>query len=68
MSNSINQLEKRLNELELLRNQRQSWLNELVAPMTERLHYLAQLRRDHLKEANSNVIQFPVNRLASKKA
>lgn len=62
MSNSIQQLEDRLNELEALRNQRQTWLNELVAPMTERLQYLAKLRRDHVADANNNVIRFPVER------
>lgn len=66
MSNAINQLEKRLSELEDLRSQRQSWLNELVAPMTERLQYLAQLRSDHVAQANSNVIRFPVERRTSK--
>ena len=60
MNNSISQLEKRLSELESMRAQRQSWLNELVAPMTERLQYLAQLRREHIASANDNVIQFPV--------
>lgn len=67
MSNAIKQLEKRLSELESLRNQRQSWLNELVAPMTDRLQYLAQLRRDHLAESNNNVIQFPVDRRRAEK-
>ena len=62
MSNSIQQLEDRLNELEALRNQRQTWLNELVAPMTERLQYLAKLRRDHVADINNNVIRFPVER------
>jgi len=62
MSNSIKQLEDRLNELEALRNQRQTWLNELVAPMTERLQYLAKLRRDQVADVNNNVIRFPVER------
>lgn len=63
MKKSIHQLEKRLNELESLRTQRQNWLNDLVAPMTDRLQYLAKLRRDHVASANSNVIRFPLERL-----
>ena len=63
MSQSLSKLEKRLNELESLRSQRQSWLNDLVMPMTERLQYLANLRREHLGSANSNVIAFPTERL-----
>lgn len=61
MNKSINKLEDRLNELENLRRQRESWLNDLVKPMTERLQYLAELRTN--PEANTNnVIQFPLDR------
>ena len=63
MNQSLNKLEDRLNELESLRSQRQSWLNDLVSPMTDRLQYLAKLRREHIASANSNVIAFPTERL-----
>jgi len=62
MSIALNQLEKRLNELEAMRRQRQTWLNELVAPMTERLQYLAQLRSDQIASGHNNVIRFPIER------
>lgn len=65
MNKSINKLEDRLNELENLRRQRESWLNDLVQPMTERLQYLAELRTN--PEANTNnVIQFPLDRRLAK--
>lgn len=64
MNNTLNQLEDRLNELESMKRQRQSWLNELVAPMAERLQYLTQMRRDHAANANSNIIQFPLERIS----
>jgi len=65
MSKSIHQLEDRLNELENLRRQRQSWLNDLITPMTERLHYLAEMRSKSGKHEN-NVIQFPLERRLGK--
>ncbi len=65
MSNSIKKLEERLNELENLRVQRQSWLNDLITPMAERLHYLAELRNKTEPNTN-NVIQFPLERRISK--
>jgi len=61
MNSAIDQLEKRLSELELLRRQRQTWLNNLALPMTERLHYLAVLRNDRSQHKN-NVIRFPIER------
>lgn len=61
MNKSINQLEERLNELEILRNQRQSWLNDLIVPMTERLQYLSELRSKP-EDLTNNVIQFPLER------
>jgi len=65
MNKSINQLEDRLNELENLRRQRQSWLNDLITPMTERLQYLADLRSKPETFTN-NVIQFPLERRLAK--
>jgi len=62
MSIALNQLEQRLHELEAMRRQRQSWLNDLVVPMTERLQYLAQLRRDQIANGDNNVIRFPIER------
>ena len=61
MNKSINQLEERLSELESLRRQRQSWLNDLVKPMTERLQYLSELRTNQ-EIKTDNVIRFPVER------
>ncbi len=65
MNTSINKLEERLNELENLRLQRQTWLNDLINPMTERLQYLSELRTKP-ENQTSNVIQFPLERRFSK--
>ena len=65
MNKSINKLEERLNELENLRLQRQSWLNDLITPMTERLQYLTELRSKPESQTN-NVIRFPLERRLSK--
>ena len=65
MNMSINQLEERLYELENLRLQRQSWLDDLLTPMTDHLQYLTELRAK-TKNQKNNVIQFPLERRLSK--
>ncbi|MBT8142573.1 MAG: hypothetical protein HKN88_07350 [Gammaproteobacteria bacterium] len=66
MNQSLNQLEARLTELESMKRQRQSWLNDLVEPMTERLQYLAELRKEQKSNAGNNVILFPLERLTTR--
>ena len=65
MNKSINKLEERLNELESLRRQRQSWLNDLITPMTDRLQYLSEIRSKP-ENTRNNVIQFPLERRLAK--
>jgi len=65
MNKSLQQLEQRLFELEVLRRQRQSWLNDLIAPMAEHLQDLAAMQSKN-NQFKDNVIRFPLERRFNK--
>jgi len=65
MNTAIEQLEERLYELEKIRSQRETWLNDLITPIEVRFDDLAKMRKLKIALETDNIIRFPIEKRIS---